>query len=90
MPYGLKLPEDGSGYISVRGLDRFMLVAIFDQGGAGAMINYTTFAFGRNKETWPEYHVVMSSALSTSADSTVLAEFPEARGRLMIGDCMSG
>jgi Protein of unknown function (DUF805) len=90
VPYGLTPPKDGSGYISVRGLDRFMLVAIFDQGGEGAAINYTTFAFGRNKDTWPEYHVVMTSALGSSSSATDLAGFPEARGRLMIGDCMSG
>jgi uncharacterized membrane protein YhaH (DUF805 family) len=90
VPYGLRLPQVGSGYINVRGLDRFMLVAIFDQGGPGAAINYTTFTFGRNKDTWPEYHVVMTSALSSSANATDLAKFPEARGRLMIGDCMSG
>lgn len=88
--YGLKLPADGSGYVNVRGLDRFMLVAIFDQGGPGAAINYTTFSFARNKDTWPEYHVVMTSALSSSANATVLAKFPEARGRLMIGDCVPG
>jgi uncharacterized membrane protein YhaH (DUF805 family) len=90
VPYGLKLPADGSGYVNVRGLDRFMLVAIFDQGGPGAAINYTTFTFGRNKDTWPEYHVVMTSALSSSANATDLAKFPEARGRLMIGDCVPG
>lgn len=89
-PYGLKQPADGSGYVNVRGLDRFMLVAIFDQGGPGAVINYTTFTFGRNKDTWPEYHVVMTSALSSSADANGLLKFPEARGRLMIGDCMAG
>lgn len=90
VPYGLKLPADGSGYVNVRDLDRFMLVAIFDQGGPGAAINYTTFTFARNKDTWPEYHVVMTSALSSSANATVLAKFPEARGRLMIGDCVPG
>jgi uncharacterized membrane protein YhaH (DUF805 family) len=90
VPYGLKLPADSSGYVSVRDLDRFMLVAIFDQGGPGAAINYTTFSFARNKDTWPEYHVVMTSALSSSANATVLAKFPEARGRLMIGDCVPG
>lgn len=90
VPYGLKLPADGSGYVNVQGLDRFMLVAIFDQGGPGAAINYTTFTFGRNKDTWPEYHVVMTSALSSSANATDLAKFPEARGRLMIGDCVPG
>lgn len=90
VPYGMKLPEEGSQYCSVEGLDRFMLVAIFDQGMPGAAINYTTFAFGRNKDTWPEYHVVMTSALSSSSNATYLAKFPEARGKLMIGDCMSG
>ncbi len=90
VPYGLKLPDDGSRYVSVRGLDRFMLVAIFDQGGSGADINYTTFAFGRNKGTWPEYHVVMTSALSSPAMATDFVKSPEARGRLMIGDCISG
>ena len=89
VPYGLKLPADGSGYFNVRGLDRFMLVAIFDQGGSGAGINYTTFTFGRNKDAWPEYHVVMTSALTSSAIATDLVKFPEARGRLMIGDCIA-
>lgn len=88
VPYGLKLPDDGSRYINVRDLDRFMLVAIFDQGGPGSVINYTTFTFGRKKGTWPKYHVVMTSALSSSANAADLAKFPEARGRLMIGDCV--
>ncbi len=88
VPYGLKLPVDGSGHINVQDLDRFMLVAIFDQGGPGGVVNYTTFTFGRNKDKWPEYQVVMTSALSSSANATDLAKFPEARGRLMIGDCV--
>ena len=88
VPYGLKLPTDGSGYFSVRDLDRFMLVAIFDQGGPDGPINYTTFTFGRNEGSWPEFHVVMTSALSSSANLGVLTKFPEARGRLMIGDCV--
>ena len=88
VPHGLKIPEDGSGYISVQGLDRFMLVAIFDKGGPGAGVNYTTFTFGRTKDAWPEWHVVITSALTSSANATDLAEFPEARGKLMIGDCI--
>lgn len=90
VPYGLKLPENGSGYISVLGLNRFMLVAIFDQGGPDAAIDYTSFAFGRNEGGWPEYHMVMSVSRSASVNSTVWANFPEARGKLMIGDCMPG
>jgi len=85
IPYGLKLPDDDSGYINLKGVDRFMLVAIFDQGGPGAAINYTTFAFARNGDTWPVYHVVMTTALSSPSDA--LVEFPAARGKLMIGDC---
>lgn len=90
VPYGLKMPANGSGYVNVRGVDQFMLVAIFDQGGSGAAINYTTFSFARNKDRWPEYHVVMTSGLSSSSNATVFANFPQARGRLMIGDCMPG
>lgn len=90
VPYGLKLPTDGSSYLNVRDLDRFMLVAIYDEGEPHAAINYTTFTFARNTSTWPEYHMVMTSALSSAAEAMDLAKFPAARGRLMIGDCVSG
>ncbi len=85
IPYGLKLPDDGSGYVNLKGIDRFMLVAIYDQGGSGAAINYTTFTFARNGESWPEYHVVLTTALSSPSND--LLGFPKARGKLMIGDC---
>ncbi len=85
IPYGLKLANDGSGYVNLQGLDRFMLVAIGDQGGPGAAINYTTFTFSRNEDSFPEYHMVMTAALSSSATASPI--FPEARGKLMLGDC---
>ncbi|HYU96509.1 MAG TPA: hypothetical protein VE989_10125, partial [Sphingomicrobium sp.] len=69
----------------------FMLVAAFDQGGAGGTINFTTFAFGKSEEVFPQYHVVMTSGISSSTESLDgLVEFPTARGRLMIGDCLAG
>ena len=90
VPYGLQVPESASDFVNVRDLGSFMLVAVFDHGGPNAAINYTTFTFGRNKSGWPEYHVVMSSALRSSSGATAALDFPEARGRLMIGDCMPG
>lgn len=90
IPYGLKLPKNGPGYVSVRGLDRFLLVAIFDQGLPSEGINYTSFAFGRKEGGWPEYHMVMTVSRSISGKSTLWAKLPEARGMLMIGDCMPG
>lgn len=89
IPYGLQLPNDGAKFVNVRGTDHFMLVAVYDQGGSGAEVNYTTFAFARNKGVWPEYHVVMTTTVSSSENAIALAKFPEARGRLMIGDCIT-
>lgn len=86
VPYGLKFPADGSQYVNVRGMDRFMLVAIFDEPGEA--VNYTSFTFGRNKGIWPQYHVILTTSLSTSSKAATLLGSPEARGRLMIGDCM--
>ena len=87
--YGLKLPNEYPQYFKLKGLDRFMVVAIFDQGGPDSVINYTTFVFGRSKRTWPEYNVVLTSAISSSKDVVELVNSPNARGRLMIGDCMA-
>jgi uncharacterized membrane protein YhaH (DUF805 family) len=85
--YGL--PDTGSGYFYVGELNQFMLAAIFDQGGPDAATNYTTFTFGRSDETFPEFQVVMTSAISSSENAVGLAKFPRARGRLMVGDCMA-
>lgn len=90
IPYGLETATSESGYINVRELDKFMLVAIFDNGGKDAAINYTAFTFSRNKDGYPDYKVVMTSAISMSPAATKLALIPAARGRLMIGDCMPG
>lgn len=88
-PYGLNLPQDRLKLIEEK-LDQFMLVAVFDQGGAGAATNFTTFTFGPSDKIFPSYHVVMTSAISSSADpARGLVKFPRARGRLMIGDCMA-
>lgn len=89
IPYGLETAIQDSGYINVRELDKFMLVAIFDAGTKDSATNYTTFAFARNKDGVPDYNVVMTSAISTSPNLTAWAKFPAAKGRLMVGDCMA-
>lgn len=90
VPYGIEISQDGTVYGMMRKVDQFMLAAIFDQGGSLAAINYTTFAFSRNKNVWPEFHLIMTSGMSLPEATTELGSFPTARGRLMIGDCMSG
>ena len=88
IPYGLEEATNESGYIDTQKVDKFMLVAVFDQGDKDAAINYTTFTFGRNKSGWPQFNVVMTSAISTSPSAMKLVEFPAAKGRLMVGDCV--
>ena len=93
VPYGLKFPEDALFDVSAENLDQFMIVATYDQGRPGATINFTTFAFDRNESLWPEFHVVMTTARSAPSDATGqagLTKVLEARGSLMIGDCMPG
>jgi uncharacterized membrane protein YhaH (DUF805 family) len=69
-------------------LNRFMVVAIHDGGGApNANVNYTTFSFARTEEIWPEWQMVMSTGLSLHAGG-LLSDTEQARGRLMIGDCI--
>lgn len=89
IPYGLETAIQESGYINVRELDKFMLVAIFDAGNKDSATNYTTFAFARNKDGLPDYNVVMTSAISTSARLMAWPKLPAAKGRLMVGDCMA-
>jgi uncharacterized membrane protein YhaH (DUF805 family) len=86
--YGLKLPVDSSGYLNMQSIDRFMLVAISEPSIPDGAINYTSFAFARTKKINQEYQVVISSALSLPQSTAELINFPTARGRLMIGDCM--
>jgi uncharacterized membrane protein YhaH (DUF805 family) len=90
IPYGLDVDAIENSYINVRKLDKFMLVAIFDDGGKNASVNYTAFAFSRNQDGWPNYNVVMTSAISTSPNAIEFADIPAAKGRLMIGDCIPG
>lgn len=85
--YGLETAFDGS-YVEVSKLDKFMITAIFDDGDKNSALNYTTFVFSRNKGKWPEYNVVMSSAISIGESPLALMQFPSARGRLMVGDCL--
>lgn len=90
VPYGLNLPRDRDRLINEK-LDQFMLVAVFDQGGQDAAVNFTAFTFGPSEKRFPPYEVVMTTGLSSSDDATGgLATFPRARGRLMIGDCFAG
>jgi uncharacterized membrane protein YhaH (DUF805 family) len=92
-PYGLTFPKDALFHVSAENLDQFMIAAIYDQGRSGGTINYTTFAFDRDESSWPEFHLVMTTARSAPADATGqagLARVLDARGSLMIGDCMTG
>jgi uncharacterized membrane protein YhaH (DUF805 family) len=83
VPYGL--PQGRISYGDANKLDRFMLVAYYDQGGLEGTINFTTFTIGRVEDSYPDFQVVMSTALSQPKQEII--PFPLARGRLMIGDC---
>lgn len=87
--YGIPAPKTGSSPINVLAVDRFMLIAVYDQGGARGPINYTAFSFAKRKNGWPNYEVVMTSAMSSSESAIDLGKFPAARGRVMIGDCVA-
>lgn len=87
VPYGL--PEGKVSYGSTDKLDRFMLVAFYDQGGPEGTINFTTFSVGRVEDSYPDFQVVMSTGLSQPKSAAEIAEFPLARGKLMVGDCQA-
>jgi uncharacterized membrane protein YhaH (DUF805 family) len=85
VPYGL--PQGTLSYEILDKLDRFMLVAYYDQGRPDETINFTTFSVGRVEDTFPNFQVVMSTALSQPKSPIKFVQFPLARGRLMVGDC---
>lgn len=86
--YGIKQPAAGE-YYSVGDARRFLIVASFNPEQSDGTINLTTFAFAKNKTSWPEFNVVMSTGLSSDNSKALIPGFPDARGRLMVGDCMS-
>lgn len=86
--YGLDATD---GYISVGERDRFMIAAVYDgsQTPDGNM-NFTTFSFAKTGEIWPEWQMVMSTGMSLGSGgfNLTLGQSEQARGRLMIGDCV--
>lgn len=87
VPYGL--PQGKVSYGSADKLDRFMLVAYYDQGGPEGTVNFTTFSVGRDDDSYPEFQVVMSTGLSQPKSAAEIIKFPLARGKLMVGDCQA-
>ncbi|MEN7537205.1 DUF805 domain-containing protein [Aurantiacibacter flavus] len=86
--YGL---DESGGYISVGEKDRFMIAAVYDGSHApDGNVNFTTFSFAKTGEIWPEWQMVMSTGMSLGSGeiSTLLGQSEQARGRLMIGDCV--
>ena len=67
--------------------DRFILSATYGDGTSSSVINRTSFAFGKNPGTFPDYHLVMT-VTQIIPDTAALGQFPKARAKVMIGDCM--
>jgi uncharacterized membrane protein YhaH (DUF805 family) len=86
--YGLDATD---GYISVGERDRFMIAAVYDGSQTpDGNVNFTTFSFAKTGEIWPEWQMVMSTGMSLGAGgiNLSLGQSEQARGRLMIGDCV--
>lgn len=85
--YGLDATD---GYISVGKRDRFMIAAVYDGSQTpDGNVNFTTFSFAKTGEIWPEWQMVMSTGMSLGAGGIPsLGQSEQARGRLMIGDCV--
>lgn len=66
---------------------RFMINAAYQDGSADSVVNYTTFAFSRSSDSFRGYHVVMTVSQSLP-ENYPLQDFPRARAKVMIGDCM--
>jgi len=84
--YGLQGASDDPQFLNVREADHFMVLAMYDDGSAGSLVNYTTFAFSRG-DSGLDYEMIMSTTLSGPRDTSP-TKFPAARAKLMIGDCM--
>ena len=86
--YGL---ENTDGYVHVGEQSRFMVAAIYDGSQTpDGNVNFTTFSFAKTDEIWPEWQVVMSTGMSLGDSETnlLMGQSEQARGRLMIGDCI--
>jgi hypothetical protein len=67
-----------------------MIVAVFEgDGNLSANVNYTSFSFAKADERGLRWQVIMTTGMSLGA-SGLLNDEEQARGRLMIGDCMVG
>lgn len=83
--YGLRSTD---GIVRVADGKRFLIAAVYDGAGRpDPTVNFTTFAFSRTGEIWPEWQAVMATGLSVS-DKSLLAMKEQGRGRLMVGDCI--
>ena len=86
--YGL---DDTDGYVRVGEKSRFMIAAVYDGSQTPeGNVNFTTFSFAKTGEIWPEWQVVMSTGmnLGDSGTNLLMNQSEQARGRLMIGDCV--
>lgn len=86
--YGL---EETDGYVRVGEQSRFMIAAVYDGSQSpDGNVNFTTFSFAKTGEIWPEWQVVMSTGMSLGDSGTnlLMNQSEQARGRLMIGDCV--
>lgn len=83
--YGL---ADSDGQITVGDRNRFLIAAVHDGSQLpDGNVNFTTFSFAKTGKTWPEWQMVLSTGMNLRANN-LLTESEQARGRLMIGDCV--
>ena len=83
--YGL---DTSVPYVTAQELDRFMIVAVFEGDGIlSTNVNYTSFSFAKTDESGLRWQVIMTTGMSLGA-SGLLNDEEQARGRLMIGDCI--
>lgn len=83
--YGLDTTD---GNISVGDRARFMIAAVYDGSlTPDGNVNFTTFSFAKTGDIWPEWQVVMATGMNLG-EQPLLETTEQARGRLMIGDCI--
>lgn len=83
--YGLATSE---GRVDVGDRSRFLIAAVYDGSRRpNGNVNFTTFSFAKTGKTWPEWQMIMSTGMNLAAEG-LLADFEQARGRLMIADCI--
>jgi uncharacterized membrane protein YhaH (DUF805 family) len=84
-PYGL---ADTDGQINVGERSRFLIAAVYDGSATPeGNVNFTTFSFAKTGEIWPEWQMIMSTGMNLGPQPLLEAN-EQARGRLMVADCV--